>query len=82
MPDPGYQSRTRMAGMARAIAIAVEFLILATIIFSLLWAVRLTLFDLLLGPRYKAVITMLLVAAGVVSVVFFIAHLTSFYPSL
>ena len=68
--------------MDRAIVIAVEVLILATIMFSLLWAVRLTIFDLGLGPKYKGIITMLLVAVGIVSVVFFIAHLTSFYPSV
>ncbi len=68
--------------MVRAIAIAVEVLILATIIFSLFWAVRLILFDLVLGPKYKGIITVLLVAVGAVSVVFLIAHLTSFYPSL
>jgi hypothetical protein len=66
----------------RAIAIAVEVLILATVMFSLLWAVRLTIFDLGLGQKYKGIRTMLLVAVGVSSVVFFIAHLTSFYPSV
>jgi hypothetical protein len=66
----------------RAIAIAIEVLILAGIIFVLLWAVRLTIFDLGLGKKYKNIITMFLVALGVVCVVFFISHLTSFYPTI
>ena len=68
--------------MHRAISIAIEVLILAGIIFALLWAVRLTIFDLGLGKKYKNIITMFLVAIGVVCVVFIIAHLTSFYPTL
>jgi hypothetical protein len=68
--------------MDRAIAIAIEVVILAAIMFSLLWAIRLTLLDLGLGTRYKGIITMLLVAVGMVSVIFFIGHLTSFYPTI
>ncbi|OGO38134.1 MAG: hypothetical protein A2147_02960 [Chloroflexi bacterium RBG_16_57_8] len=68
--------------MPRAIAIAVEVLILAAIMFSLLWGVRLILFDLFLGPKYKKMITLALVAVGGLSVVFFIGHLTAFYPAL
>ena len=68
--------------MHRAISIAIEVLILAGIIFALLWAVRLTIFDLGLGKKYKNIITMFLVAIGVVCVVFIIAHLTSFYPTI
>ena len=68
--------------MPRAIAIILEVLALAAMMFALLWAVRLILFDLVLGPRYKKVITMLLVAVGGVVVIFFIGHLTAFYPTL
>jgi succinate dehydrogenase/fumarate reductase cytochrome b subunit len=68
--------------MPRAFAIIIELLILAAITFCLLWGVRLILFDLLLGPRYKKVITMLLAAVGGVLLVFFIGHLTAFYPAL
>jgi hypothetical protein len=66
----------------RAIAIAIEVLILAGVIFALLWAVRITIFDLGLGKKYKNLITMFLVTIGVICVVFFIAHLTSFYPTI
>jgi hypothetical protein len=66
----------------RAIGIAIEVLILAGVIFALLQAVRLTIFDLGLGKKYKNIITMFLVVIGIVCVVFFITHLISFYPTL
>ena len=60
----------------------VEILILGAIIYSLLTGVRLTAFDLGLGPKYKKIIAIMLVVAGGLVVVFFISHLTSFYPAL
>ena len=68
--------------MHRAIAITIEVIILAGVIFSLLQAVRLTIFDLGLGKKYKNMITMFLIVIGIVCVVFFISHLISFYPRL
>jgi len=68
--------------LIRTIAIFVEVLILAAIIYCLLTGVRLTIFDLGLGPKYRKVVTMALVVAGCIVVVFFIAHLTSFYPTI
>ncbi len=68
--------------LLRTIAIFVEVLILAAIIYCLLTGARLTIFDLGLGPKYKKVVTMALVVAGCIVVVFFIAHLTSFYPTI
>lgn len=67
--------------MFRGIAIAIELVILAAVIFSLLWAVRLVLFDLWLGKRYKPMITLALSVVGGVLMMFLIAHLISFYPS-
>ncbi len=66
----------------KVIAIFIEVLILASIMYVLLTGVRLTIFDLGLGLRYKKVIAMVLVLAGCMAVVFFIAHLTSFYPTI
>lgn len=66
----------------RAIAIAIEAIILSGIMFSLFAGARLILLDLGLGVRYKRMITILLLVAGSMVVVFFIAHLTSFYPSM
>ena len=66
----------------RAVAIAIEVVILAALLYSLLYAVWLTVFDLGLGSRYKKLLTMALVAVGGLVLTFLIAHLTSFYPSL
>ncbi len=68
--------------LLRTIAIFIEVLILAAIIYCLLTGARLTIFDLGLGPKYKKVVTMALVVAGCIVVVFFIAHLISFYPTI
>ncbi len=68
--------------LLRTIAIFIEVAILVSIIYVLLSGVRLTVFDLGLGPKYKKVITMALVLAGCIVVVFFIAHLTLFYPTI
>lgn len=68
--------------LLRTIAIFIEVLILAAIIYCLLTGARLTIFDLGLGSKYKKVVTMALVVAGCIVVVFFIAHLTSFYPTI
>jgi hypothetical protein len=66
----------------RVIAIIVEVAILTGITYVLLKAVRLTVFDLGVGPKYGKAITMALVLAGLALVVFFIAHLTTFYPGV
>ncbi len=68
--------------LPRIIAIFIEVVILVAIILCLLVGARLTVFDLGLGPKYKKVVTMALVMAGGIVVVFFIAHLTSFYPAI
>lgn len=67
--------------MTRVFAIFVELVILAVLVFSLLWAVRLALFDLWLGPKYRPVATMALATIGGLAMIFLIAHLISFYPS-
>jgi hypothetical protein len=66
----------------RAAAILVEILILSTIMFALLWAVRLIVFDLGLRPKYKKIVTVALVTGGALSLVFFVAHLITFYPTV
>lgn len=68
--------------LLRVIAIFIELVILVAIIYCLLAGMWLTVFDLGLGPKYKKVVTMALVVAGCIAVVFFIAHLTSFYPTI
>jgi len=66
----------------RAVAILIEVVILAAVMYALLKGVKLIVFDLGLGAKYKKIITMALITVGGISVIFFIAHLTSFYPSL
>lgn len=68
--------------LLRVVAIFIEVVILAAVIYVLLTGVRLTVFDLGLGLRYKKFVTIALVLAGFIVVVFFIAHLTSFYPNV
>jgi len=64
----------------RVIAIFIEVVILAAIIYVLLAGVRLILFDLGLGAKYQRVVAMALILASCMAVFFFIAHLTAFYP--
>ena len=66
----------------RAIAILVEVSILAAIIYALLSGLQLTVFDLGLGSKYRKIVVIALVLVGSMAVVFFIAHLISFYPTI
>ena len=68
--------------LLRTIAIFIEVVIVAAIIYCLLAGVWLTVFDLGLGARYRKIVAMALVLAGCIVVVFFIAHLASFYPTI
>ncbi len=68
--------------LLRVVAIFIEVVILAAVMYVLFTGVRLTVFDLGLGLRYKKIVTIALVLAGFIVVVFFIAHLTSFYPNV
>ena len=65
---------------ARIIGISLEVVVLTAILGCLLAAVWLAAFDLGLAARYKRAVTMAMVMAGVISVIFFIAHLVNFYP--
>lgn len=66
----------------RTIAIIIEVGILAAIISTIVYGAKLTAFDLGLGPRYQKMIVAVMIMIGSLIVVFFIAHLTSFYPSI
>ncbi len=66
----------------RIVAIFVEVALLAVIFYAMLNGVRLAAFDLGVGPKYNRAVTMALVAAGIIVVIFFIAHLTTFYPTI
>ena len=68
--------------LLRTIAIIMEVVILVAIAYSVLNGVRLTAFDLGIGPKYSKAIAMMLLAVGFIIVIFFIAHLTAFYPAV
>jgi len=68
--------------LVRTIAIILEVLLLAAIAYSVLNGVRLTAFDLGIGPKYSKAIVMALLAVGFIVLIFFIAHLTAFYPAI
>ena len=65
----------------RTIAIIIEVLILGVITYAILNGARLTVFDLGVGPKYDKAIAMMLLALGFIALIFFIAHLTAFYPT-
>ena len=67
--------------LLRTIAIIVEVVILAAIAYVVLNGVRLAALDLGVKAKYNKVITMALFTAGTIVVVFFIAHLATFYPA-
>ncbi|MFC1873873.1 hypothetical protein ACFLYX_01065 [Chloroflexota bacterium] len=64
----------------RVVAIFVEVVILAGVMYALLTGVKLTALDLGVGERYKRMMTLLLGVVGLIVIVFFIVHLTAFYP--
>jgi multisubunit Na+/H+ antiporter MnhC subunit len=64
----------------RITAIIIEVSLLAAIGYAILGGVYLAVFDLGVKTKYQKIIAMALVTVGIVAVVFFIAHLTTFYP--
>jgi len=68
--------------LLRTIAIIVEVVILVAIAYFVLNGVRLTAFDLGIGQKYSKALAMMLLAVGFIIVIFFIAHLTAFYPAV
>ena len=68
--------------LLRVIAIFIEVVILGAIIYTLLTGARLTIFDLGLKLNYQKMIAVALIVVGCIAVLFFAAHLTTFYPTL
>ncbi len=69
-----------MDGLIRVVAIFIEVAILAAIMYCLTTGVGLAILDLGVGSKYgKPLRGVLLIVVGI-TVVFFIAHLASFYP--
>jgi hypothetical protein len=66
----------------RSTDIFLEVILLTALLSCLLVGLWLTIFDLGLKLKYKRAITMALLATGSLLVIFFIAHLTAFYPTI
>jgi hypothetical protein len=66
----------------RIIAIIIEVLILGVITYTVLNGARLTVFDLGVKAKYGKAVAMALIAVGIILIVFFIAHLDTFYPAI
>ncbi|MFH1651180.1 MAG: hypothetical protein ABID87_03635 [Chloroflexota bacterium] len=65
----------------RTIAVIIEVLLLAAISYTVLRGVGLTAFDLGIGAKYKKAVRMALVAVVILMVVFYLAHLFTWYPA-
>jgi succinate dehydrogenase/fumarate reductase cytochrome b subunit len=64
----------------RTIAIIIEVMLLTAVTYAVLNGLRLAVMDLGIRARYGRAVTMAFLAIGFVLLVFFIAHLTTFYP--
>ncbi|MFC1969353.1 hypothetical protein ACFLVF_02560 [Chloroflexota bacterium] len=64
----------------RSIAIIIELALLAGIAYCFLQGVKLAVTDMGAGTRYYRALTMAVAMIFTIVVVFFIAHLTTFYP--
>ena len=71
-----------MDALLRGIAIFLEILILSAVFYCMLNGVRLIITDFGIGPKYTKAIVMTLAAVGILLMIFFIAHLWSFYPTI
>lgn len=69
-----------MDALLRGVGIFLEWLVLSAIAYCILWGVKLMLADLGVGRKYMKGITLGLIAAGSLLIVFFFAHLITFYP--
>lgn len=67
--------------LVRTVAIIIEVAILAGIAYSFLNGVRLAALNAGIGAKYQKAITGAFLIVGVIVVIFFIAHLSAFYPA-
>jgi len=71
-----------MESAFRPVAIAVEVVILMAVIYSLFLGVKFSVLDFGLEEKYKSFICWVFMIMGCLALVFFIAHLITFYPRL
>lgn len=65
----------------RTVAIILEVLVLAGIVGCILWCAKLILAEFGVGAKYNRAILMALTVVGALLVIFFVTHLTAFYPT-
>jgi len=71
-----------MESSLRPVAIAVEVIILMGVIYSLFLAVKLSALDFGLEDKYQRFIDWVFMIMGCLALVFFVAHLVTFYPRI
>jgi predicted membrane channel-forming protein YqfA (hemolysin III family) len=71
-----------MENLLRPIAIIVEVIILMGVIYSLFLGVKFTALDFGLEEKYRKFICWVFMIMGCMALVFFVAHLFTFYPGL
>ena len=71
-----------MEASLRTVAIVVELAILMAVIYSLFVGLKLAVFDFGLDQKYKTFIKWVLMIMGCLALVFFAAHLITFYPRI
>ena len=69
-----------MGSSFRPVVIIVEIVILMGVIWSLFLGVKLSAFDFGLEEKYQRFIYWVFMIMGCLALVFFIAHLVTFYP--
>jgi len=69
-----------MESLLRPVVIIVEIIVLMGVIWSLFLGVKLSAFDFGLEEKYKRFIYWVFMIMGCLALVFFIAHLITFYP--
>jgi hypothetical protein len=71
-----------METLLRPVVIIVEIIVLMGVIGSLFLGVKLTAFDFGVEEKYKKFLCWVFMIMGCLALVFFIAHLVTFYPRL
>ncbi len=71
-----------MGPSLRPLVIVVELAILMALIYSLFSAFRLAAFDFGLGQKFNPFIKWVFMIMGCLALIFFAAHLITFYPRL
>ena len=71
-----------MESALRPVAIAVEVIVLMGVIYSLFLGVKLAAIDFGLEEKFQTFIDWVFMIMGCLALVFFVAHLVTFYPRL